>query len=81
MTSLTSRMACMIAWSWVRSATSTTKWLIPFRSSVTVTSALVMFPCREEMAELVRDVVIHEIGHYFGLDDARMEELEEPDSD
>ena len=30
----------------------------------------------QEMAELVRDVVIHEIGHYFGLDDARLEELE-----
>lgn len=30
----------------------------------------------EEMASLVRDVVIHEVGHYFGLDDARLEELE-----
>ena len=30
----------------------------------------------EEMAELVRDVVIHEIGHYFGLDDDTMEEIE-----
>jgi predicted Zn-dependent protease with MMP-like domain len=30
-----------------------------------------------EMAELVRDVVIHEIGHYFGLDDATMEEIEQ----
>ena len=34
----------------------------------------------EEMEELVRDTVIHEVGHYFGLDDARLEELEqEPD--
>ncbi len=33
----------------------------------------------DEMADLVRDVVIHEIGHYFGLDDATMEDLEEPD--
>lgn len=31
----------------------------------------------EEMAELVREVVIHEVGHYFGLDDDRLEELEE----
>ena len=31
-----------------------------------------------EMAELVRDVMIHEIGHYFGLDDMRLEELERP---
>jgi predicted Zn-dependent protease with MMP-like domain len=33
-----------------------------------------------EMAELVRDVVIHEIGHYFGLDDATMEDIEGPGS-
>lgn len=31
----------------------------------------------DEMADLVRDVVIHEIGHYFGLDDSTMEEIEE----
>jgi predicted Zn-dependent protease with MMP-like domain len=30
----------------------------------------------EEMEELVREVVIHEVGHYFGLDDATMEEIE-----
>src|SRR5262249_60922750 len=29
-----------------------------------------------EMAELVRDVVIHEVGHYFGLDDETMEDIE-----
>lgn len=29
-----------------------------------------------EMEELVRDTVVHEIGHYFGLDDDRLEELE-----
>ena len=31
----------------------------------------------EEMAELVRDVVIHEVGHYFGLDDETMEGIEQ----
>jgi predicted Zn-dependent protease with MMP-like domain len=31
----------------------------------------------EEMEALVRDTVVHEIGHYFGLDDARLTELEE----
>ena len=31
----------------------------------------------EEMAELVRDTVIHEIGHYFGLDDETMERIED----
>jgi predicted Zn-dependent protease with MMP-like domain len=33
----------------------------------------------EEMAELVRETVIHEIGHYFGLDDETMERIEDPD--
>src|SRR5207247_848650 len=37
MTSGTVRMADMMPWSWARSATSTTKLLIPLRSSVTVT--------------------------------------------
>jgi predicted Zn-dependent protease with MMP-like domain len=31
----------------------------------------------EEMEELVRDTVAHEIGHYFGLDDDRLSELED----
>ena len=30
-----------------------------------------------EMAELVRDVVVHEVGHYFGLDDETMEDIEQ----
>src|SRR5881409_3467393 len=29
-----------------------------------------------EMEELVRDTVIHELGHYFGLDDETMEHIE-----
>jgi predicted Zn-dependent protease with MMP-like domain len=33
----------------------------------------------EEMETLVQDTVVHEIGHYFGLDDERLEELEEGD--
>ena len=31
----------------------------------------------EEMADLVRDVVIHEVGHYFGLDDETMDGIEQ----
>jgi predicted Zn-dependent protease with MMP-like domain len=31
---------------------------------------------REEVKEKVREVVIHEVGHYFGLDDKRLRELE-----
>jgi predicted Zn-dependent protease with MMP-like domain len=30
-----------------------------------------------DMEALVQDTVVHEIGHYFGLDDDRLEELEE----
>ena len=31
---------------------------------------------REEIEEKVREVVVHEVGHYFGLDDKRIRELE-----
>ena len=31
---------------------------------------------REEMAELVRETVMHELGHYFGLDDEQLEDIE-----
>ena len=31
---------------------------------------------KEEVEERVREVVIHEVGHYFGLDDKRLRELE-----
>lgn len=34
-----------------------------------------------EMAELIRDVVIHEVGHYFGLDDEAMAELDPPEDE
>jgi predicted Zn-dependent protease with MMP-like domain len=30
----------------------------------------------EDMADLVRDVVVHEVGHYFGLDDDTMDDIE-----
>ena len=30
----------------------------------------------EGMADLVRDVVVHEVGHYFGLDDETMDGIE-----
>jgi predicted Zn-dependent protease with MMP-like domain len=33
----------------------------------------------EEMAELVRETVVHELGHYFGLDDDTMERIEDQD--
>jgi len=31
---------------------------------------------KEEIEDRVREVVIHEVGHYFGLDDDRLRELE-----
>jgi predicted Zn-dependent protease with MMP-like domain len=31
---------------------------------------------KEEVEEKVKEVVIHEVGHYFGLDDERLRELE-----
>lgn len=31
----------------------------------------------EEMETLVQDTIVHEIGHYFGLDDDRLDELEQ----
>jgi predicted Zn-dependent protease with MMP-like domain len=34
---------------------------------------------REEIEEKVREVVIHEVGHYFGFDDERLRELENGD--
>jgi predicted Zn-dependent protease with MMP-like domain len=37
-----------------------------------------LYPTPAAMKEAVRDTVIHEVGHYFGLDDARIEELMEP---
>jgi predicted Zn-dependent protease with MMP-like domain len=31
----------------------------------------------EEMEAVVQDTVVHEIGHYFGLDDDRLDELDQ----
>jgi len=35
-----------------------------------------MCQTKEELEEKVREVVIHEVGHYFGLDDKKLRELE-----
>jgi predicted Zn-dependent protease with MMP-like domain len=35
---------------------------------------------RDDIKQAVKDTVKHEIGHYFGLDDARLEELMEESS-
>ena len=31
----------------------------------------------DEMTDLVRDVVVHEVGHYFGLDDETMDGIDQ----
>jgi len=36
---------------------------------------------KEEVKERAREVIIHEVGHYFGLDDKRLRELEEQEED
>jgi predicted Zn-dependent protease with MMP-like domain len=36
---------------------------------------------REEVEEKVREVVIHEVGHYFGLNDERLRELSREEGD
>jgi len=36
-----------------------------------------MCKTREEVEEKIKEVVIHEVGHYFGLSDERLRELEE----
>ena len=39
-----------------------------------------MCETEEEIKEKVREVVIHEVGHYFGLSDKRLRELESEES-
>ncbi len=36
---------------------------------------------REEMEEKIREVVVHEVGHYFGLTDKRLRELEDEEEE
>ncbi|MBI3629240.1 MAG: metallopeptidase family protein [Candidatus Rokubacteria bacterium] len=45
--------------------------------TVTIYQGPIEEDCAEaaEMAKVVRDTVIHEIGHYFGLSDEEMEQL------
>ena len=47
--------------------------------TITVYQGPIEEDCADEadMAQLVRETVIHEIGHYFGLDDDTMHRIEE----
>jgi predicted Zn-dependent protease with MMP-like domain len=44
---------------------------------ITIYMASICRACRteQEVVEMVRRVVIHEVGHHFGIDDKRLEEL------
>ena len=50
--------------------------------SVTIYQGPIEEDCddEEDMADLVRETLIHEIGHYFGLDDETMHRIEDGDS-
>ena len=47
--------------------------------TITIYQGPIEEDCRtiEEMAQVVRDTVMHELGHYFGLDDEQLHEIED----
>ena len=47
--------------------------------TITIYQAPIEEDCADEaeMADLIRETVIHELGHYFGLDDETMERIED----
>jgi len=51
--------------------------VLPDKITLFQTSIESMCRTKEDVEEKVKEVVIHEVGHYFGLDDERLRELEE----
>ena len=51
--------------------------VLPDRITIFQKPIEAMCHTREEIKEVVKDTVKHEIGHYFGLDDDQLEELME----
>ena len=51
--------------------------VLPDKITLFQTPIELMCRTKEDVEEKVKEVVIHEVGHYFGLDDARLRELEE----
>ncbi|HSF04263.1 MAG TPA: metallopeptidase family protein [Methylomirabilota bacterium] len=51
--------------------------------TITIYQGPIEEDCRDpdEMTEVVRDTVVHEIGHYFGLDDETMHQIEDGEED
>jgi predicted Zn-dependent protease with MMP-like domain len=50
--------------------------VLPDKITLFQTPIEAMCQTKEEIEEKVREVVIHEVGHYFGLDDEKLRELE-----
>jgi predicted Zn-dependent protease with MMP-like domain len=51
--------------------------VLPDRITIFQKPLEAIYRSREDLKEAVKDTVEHEIGHYFGLDDKRLEELME----
>jgi predicted Zn-dependent protease with MMP-like domain len=51
--------------------------VLPDRITIFQKPLEAMCRSRDDLKEAVKDTVMHEIGHYFGLDDDRLEELME----
>ena len=47
----------------------------PDRITIFMATILGLCSTPEEVVEMVRRVVIHEVGHHFGINDKRLEEL------
>lgn len=57
------------------SRTSQYAGVLPDRITIYQQAICAICHTEEEVADQVRRTVIHEIGHYFGIDDARLREL------
>ena len=49
--------------------------VLPDRITIFQKPLEALYPSRDELKAAIKDTVKHEIGHYFGLDDDRLEEL------
>ena len=52
--------------------------VLPDRITIFQQPIEALYRTPEEIKAAVRETVIHEVGHYFGLDDERIDELMEP---
>jgi predicted Zn-dependent protease with MMP-like domain len=64
-----------IPWNHSSSRTSAYAGVLPDRITIFRQAICAICHSEREVAEQVRRTVIHEIGHYFGIDDKRLREL------